>query len=150
MSQRALRATVAAMDKPRLLDRMRDALRARHYSGHTVQENVGGGTLIIGVGDDGVPLGIGEDGFESEDKMYLHLGNLLHSRIGPTHAMYIQVRFDDFKGQRVMAVQCGRAGSPVVLKDGGSERFYVRTEASTTELTPGQTNDYVAQRFKVA
>ena len=28
---------MAAMDKPRLLDQMRDALRARHYSPHTEQ-----------------------------------------------------------------------------------------------------------------
>lgn len=111
--------------------------------------NAGGGKLIIGVADDGVPVGIQEDGFESEDKMYLHLVNLLNSRIGPKHMMYIQVRFDDYRTRRVMVVECGRAASPVFLKDGSTERFYVRTGASTTELTPSQTNEYVAQRFKV-
>jgi hypothetical protein len=111
--------------------------------------NASGGTLIIGVADDGVPVGIHEDGFESEDKMYLHLGNLINSRIGPKHMMYVQVRFDDYKAHRVMVVECGLAGSPVFLKDGAAERFYVRTGASTTELTPSQTSEYVAQRFKV-
>jgi site-specific recombinase XerD len=36
-SPRARSATVAAVDKPRLLDQIRDALRARHYSPHTEQ-----------------------------------------------------------------------------------------------------------------
>jgi len=109
--------------------------------------NQKGGTLIIGVADDGVPVGIVEDGFESEDKMYLHLINLLNARIGPKHMMYIQVRFDDYKNHRVMVVDCQAAGSPVFLKDGATERFYVRTGASTTELTPSQIHDYVRQRF---
>lgn len=46
--------------------------------------NASGGTVIIGVADDGVPVGIDEDGFENEDKMYLHLVNLLNSRNGAT------------------------------------------------------------------
>jgi len=48
-----------------------------------------------------------------------------------------------------MVVQCSRAGSPVFLKDGAAERFYVRTGASATGLTPSQINEYVAMRFKV-
>lgn len=103
--------------------------------------NAGGGTLIVGVADDGVPVGIQEDGFGNEDKMYLHLTNLLNGRIGPKHMMYIQVRFDDYKNHRVMVVECGRAASPVFLKEGNTERFYVHTGASTTE--------HVAQRFRV-
>lgn len=110
--------------------------------------NASGGALIIGVADDGVPVGIDQDGFENEDKMYLHLDNLLNSRIGAKHHMYIQVRFDDFKNHRVMVVECGRAGSPVFLKDGNTERFYLRTGASTTELSPAQTHEYLKQRFK--
>jgi len=39
--------------------------------------NVNGGTLVIGVTDDGNPVGIGADKFANEDKMYLHLVNLI-------------------------------------------------------------------------
>lgn len=112
--------------------------------------NASGGTLIIGVADDGTPVGIQEDGFENEDKAYLHLVNLINSRIGPKHMMYIHVRFDDYKRRRVMVVECGPAQSPVFLKDGNVERFYLRTGASATELTPSQTHEYVKQRFGVA
>jgi len=41
-------------------------------------------------------------------------------------------------------------GVPVgIQEDGNTERFYVRTGASITELTPSQSNEYVAQRFRV-
>ena len=40
-------------------------------------------------------------------------------------------------------------GVPVgIQEDGNTEHFYVRTGASTTELTPSQTNEYMGQRFR--
>jgi hypothetical protein len=44
--------------------------------------SVAGGTLIVGIMDDGLPVGIGLDGFASEDKMNLHLANLITGHIG--------------------------------------------------------------------
>jgi hypothetical protein len=109
--------------------------------------NMRGGRLIIGVGDDGEPVGIRTDHFASEDKMHLHLINLLKDKIGPHHMLYIHPRFEDFEDERVMVVECWEARSPVYLKDGGVERFYVRTGASTTELTGSQMQEYIKRRF---
>lgn len=39
--------------------------------------NTNGGILIIGIADNGTPVGIDNDGFENEDKMSLHLVNLV-------------------------------------------------------------------------
>ena len=33
------------------------------------------------------------------------------------------------------------------LKDGNTERFYIRTGPSTTELSLSQTQEYIKQRF---
>jgi predicted HTH transcriptional regulator len=109
--------------------------------------NSHGGTLIIGVMDDGSPVGIEKDGFLNEDKMALHLVNLLRDRLGPQHMMYIHPRFDDYQGQRVLAVECRAGKSPVFLRDGQVERFYIRTGASSTELSASQTQSYIKQRF---
>jgi predicted HTH transcriptional regulator len=109
--------------------------------------NLRGGKLIIGVGDGGEPIGIGADSFSSEDKMHLHLVNLLKDKIGSHHMMYIHPRFEDFEGTRVMVVECWQARSPVYLKDGNVERFYIRTGASTTELSGSQMQQYMKQRF---
>lgn len=109
--------------------------------------NTRGGTLIIGVSDDGGTVGVDVDGFPSEDKMHLHLVNLLKERIGAQHSMYIHPRFEDRAEARVLVVECWAANSPVFVKDGSAERFFVRTGAATTELSASQTQEYIAQRF---
>ncbi len=110
--------------------------------------NTNGGTLIIGVSDDGSPLGIDVDGFPNEDKMSLHLVNIVKSRMGPQAMTRMHVHFEDYEGSRVLIIRCGNAASSVFVKDGDVERFYVRTGPSTTELTASQTQEYVKQRFR--
>ena len=110
--------------------------------------NTHGGTLVVGMADDGNPVGIDVDNFINEDKMYLHLVNLINGRIGPQHMMHIQPRFDDYDHTRVLVVECGKGKAPVYVKDGNSEKFFVRTGASTTELSVSQVQEYIAQRFK--
>lgn len=109
--------------------------------------NANGGVLIVGVEDNGDPIGIEEDEFPNEDKMNLHLVNLLRDRIGPQYMMYIHPRFEDYEEVRVLAVECLPAQSPVFVKDGKVEKFYIRTGAATAELTPSQTQDYIQQHF---
>lgn len=107
----------------------------------------GGGTLFLGVTDDGVALGIEADSFKNEDKMYLHLNNLIKDRIGAKHMLYIHPHFDDFEDKRVLVVECLPARSPVYLKEGNDERFYIRSVAATIELKGGEAQDFIAQRF---
>ncbi len=109
--------------------------------------NARGGTLIIGVSDDGETVGIEVDGFINEDKMHLHLVNLLRNRIGAQHLMYIHPRFEDRDEARVLVVECWPSNSSAFVKDGGAERFYIRTGAATTELSATQMQQYVGQRF---
>jgi hypothetical protein len=109
--------------------------------------NSKGGSLIIGVTDDGTPLGLAKDGFENEDKMSLHLANLLRDRIGTQHALYVQPRFEDLDAERVMVVECAAAKAPVFVKDGSTERFYVRNGVATMELSPSQQTQFIKARF---
>ena len=111
--------------------------------------NSGGGTLVIGVKDDGEPLGIGVDAFSSEDKMNLHLVNLVSERIGAHQFLYVHPHFGDFEGVRIMAIDCKPSRSPAFVKDGNTEKFYTRTGAATAELTGRQMQDYIKQRFGI-
>lgn len=110
--------------------------------------NTNGGTLIVGVSDDGTPVGIEADKFPNEDKMSLHLVNIVKARMGPQAMTAMHVHFEDYDDSRVLAIRCPRSPAPVFVKDGEIERFYIRTGPSTTELTASQTQGYINQRFK--
>lgn len=111
--------------------------------------NSRGGTLLIGITDDGEPVGIpGADQFPNEDKMALHLVNLISSKIGTQYMMYIHPRFEDHDGHRVMAVECWPARSPVFVKGEKGEHFYVRAGPSTPELPASQIQEYIELRFR--
>ena len=110
--------------------------------------NTNGGTLIVGVSDDGTPVGIDADKFPNEDKMSLHLVNIVKNRMGPQAMTAMHVHFEDYDDSRVLVIRCSRSPAPVFVKDGEIERFYVRTGPSTTELTASQIQGYIKQRFK--
>jgi predicted HTH transcriptional regulator len=53
-----------------------------------------GGMLVIGVDDDGKVLGLAADDFPNEDKMGLHLVNLIRDRIGDIFLPYVHPHFE--------------------------------------------------------
>lgn len=110
--------------------------------------NTSGGKLVVGVRDDGTPLGVDADDFVNEDKMSLHLVNLVNGRMGPQAMAFANIHFDDYEDCRVMVVQCHKSGKPVFVKDGEHEHFYIRTGPSSTQLSPSQTQDYIRQRWR--
>ena len=110
--------------------------------------NTNGGTLILGVSDDGTLVGIDADKFSNEDKMSLHLVNILKNRMGTQAIMSIHFHFEDYDDSRVLVARCSRSSTPCFVKDGDIERFYVRTGPSTTELPASETQNYIKHRFK--
>ena len=110
--------------------------------------NTNGGTLIIGMSDDGKPVGIEADGFLNEDRMGLHLVNVVKEHLGPKAMIFIQLHFDDYEDKRVLIVKCYRSAMPIFLKEGVLEKFFIRTGPSTTELSASQTLDYIKHRFE--
>lgn len=110
--------------------------------------NTNGGMLVIGVSDDGSPVGIQADDFANEDKMNLHLVNIVKTRMGVQAMTSLNAHFDDHDECRVMVVKCRKSPTPIFLKDGDTERFFIRTGPSTTELSASQTQEYINQRFK--
>ncbi|MEP3350123.1 MAG: DUF262 domain-containing protein [Marinomonas sp.] len=107
-----------------------------------------GGKLLIGVGDDGNAIGISMDNFKNEDKMFLHLNNLIKDCIGAEFMLYINAHFDDFDDKRVLIVNCAPSRSPVYLSEKNEERFYVRSVAATLELKGNKAQNYITQRFR--
>ena len=110
--------------------------------------NAKGGTLLIGVADDGGVLGIGADGFPNEDKMGLHLVNLIKERIGEVFLPYVHPHFEDEEGERVLSVRCEPGPKAAFLKDGQAQRFYVRGGNATAELSGVAITEYINHRFR--
>lgn len=96
--------------------------------------NARGGTLLIGVSDNGEIQGPEADGFPNEDKMGLHLVNLMKDRVGEVFMHYVHYRFEDDEGGRVLAVRCDKDPKAAFVRDAAAQRFYVRGGASTQEL----------------
>ena len=110
--------------------------------------NSSGGTLLIGIRDDGAVTGIDEQSFESRDKLNLHLTNLIASQIGNEFLPFISFRLSDHDGKGVMRIVCRKSGSPVFLKEGKRETFFVRSGPSSVELHGMDTLNYVDNRFR--
>ena len=61
--------------------------------------------------------------------------------------MYIHPRFAEYQEHEVLTVECSASKSPVYMKDGNTERFFIRAGASTSELTMSEAQGYIKQRF---
>jgi predicted HTH transcriptional regulator len=88
--------------------------------------NAKGGTLLVGVADNGEILGVESDGFPNEDKMGLHLVNLVKDRLGEVFLPYVHPHFEDQDDQRVLAILCEKGPKAAFVKDGNLQRFFVR------------------------
>jgi hypothetical protein len=110
--------------------------------------NAGGGTLLIGVFDDGTLVGVSPDEFPNEDKMSLHLVNLIRDRIGEVFLPYVHPDFEEHEGGRVLSVRCERGPKPAFVKDGSAQKFFVRGANATIELFGPSVLEYSSQRFK--
>ena len=110
--------------------------------------NTAGGRLIIGIADDGTAVGIDVDRFPNEDKMHLHLMNIVSGRCGLEAATCVDARFEWHGPGRVLIADCRRSRRPVYVKDGNTQKFFVRIGPASRELTGGDLVDYVDGRFR--
>lgn len=108
--------------------------------------NTDGGRLVVGVADDGAAIGVDVDGFANEDKMHLHLINVVSGRCGAEAATLLDARFESYGASRVLVVDCKKSRRPVYVKEGDTQRFFVRTGPATRELTGGDLVSYVDGR----
>ncbi len=105
--------------------------------------NSAGGALLFGVSDDGTICGVDMDGFENTDKCLLHIKNLLNHHIGAEFSNSINTLVLTVENKTVAMLQCSAAGTPVFLKIGKSEEFYIRSGPSSVKLSPSQIVDFV-------
>ncbi len=109
--------------------------------------NSKGGTLFIGVDDGGEVVGLDRDNFTNEDKLALHLDNLIKAQLGSSVFACVKPGFGELDGKRFLAVECAPSSKPVFLKSGATEEFYIRAGASSPALPASHMHEYIQQRF---
>ncbi len=109
--------------------------------------NNDGGVLFIGVKDNQEILGISEDDFINEDKMLLHLGHLITSKMGELalNDVHFTVVTIDYK--KIIRVDCTAASVPVYITDNHTEYFYVRSGIQTVSYSIMNAVSYIKKRF---
>ena len=112
--------------------------------------NSDGGVLLIGVADAGEILGTSADRFDNDDKYLLHVNNRIREYIGLEFVSFINFQLVPIEGQKVLLVQCQPSPSPVFLKSGKDEQFYVRVGPGNRRLSTSEVLNYVTNRKATA
>ncbi len=105
-----------------------------------------GGNILIGVQDDGVILGLESDGFVNDDKMLLHLNNLINRHIGLEFAKYIIPMIKKIGHHQILVISCEPASEPAYLKNNEDESFYIRAGPSSRKLPSSKIVEYIKKR----
>ena len=109
--------------------------------------NSWGGILLIGVEDKGNILGLENDKFENDDRMLLHLTQMVNERLGTHFMQFINCEVEMMEGKKIMRIDVQPSNLPAYLTNNNEEYFYVRTGPSTTDLKPSQIYEYINNRF---
>ncbi len=109
--------------------------------------NTDGGILIVGVSDNKEIIGLEKDSFVSDDKLKLHLNNMIKNSIGAQFMHFVNYDLLDIDGKKILKIECMPSNKRVFLKDNGIEEFYIRNGPSTIKLQGNPLIDYIHNRF---
>lgn len=109
--------------------------------------NTSGGTLLVGVDDDGNILGLKDDGFVNDDKLLLHVVNIIKDRIGNIVLSNIHYELIEINSKKILRVDCKPVSEPAFAKCKSDECFYIRSGPSTISLSFSQFIKYYKKRF---
>ena len=110
--------------------------------------NTDGGTILVGVSDKGEILGLEKDAFISNDKLKLHLNNMIKEHIGTQFMPFIQYELFPISDKHILKIDCLPSTKRVFLKNNSEEEFYVRNGPSSSKITGNSLIDYINHRFK--
>ena len=109
--------------------------------------NTKGGDLLAGINDGGQIIGLEKDGFKNDDKLGLHLTNLIKNNIGNEFLPFIRFEIIKIKEKKILRVFCKESKKRVFLKSGHEEEFYVRNGPASIRLEGSSLVDYIQHKF---
>jgi hypothetical protein len=109
--------------------------------------NTKGGNLLVGIDDDKNILGLKNDNFQNDDKINLHLTNLIKSHIGNEFLPFIKFTIVQVQNKKVFLIICKESRKRVFLKYGDREEFYIRNGPASIKLEGNALIDYIHHKF---
>lgn len=115
--------------------------------------NTEGGILLIGVNDSGEIIGLEKDYYSlnsnsGRDKFLKKLSEIINKYLGSDNHALITPEFLRKEQKDVCVLKVSKSNRPVYLKDGQENKFYIRTQNSSMELTGSEADQYKEKRFK--
>jgi len=101
----------------------------------------------VGVEDSGNILGIEADRFQNEDRMLLHLNNLIKQHIGLEFAGSLFFDLRPMGTKKILVIDCERSDEPVFLKNKGAEEFFIRVGPGSRRLSTSEVVEYLKTRI---
>jgi len=108
--------------------------------------NSEGGYLLIGIDDNRKTIGIENDLVVlggSEDNFELRLTNLVNAYVGKINRPFIDVKFCDLDGKRIVKVSINKTPRPVFLEEGNKKYFFIRSGNSCQPLDVSEVTEYI-------
>lgn len=109
--------------------------------------NSTGGILFVGVNDNKEVTGIAVDAFANNDKFQLHFTNIFNQHIGEQFSSSISAELINIKEEYIFRIDCFRSKTPVFLRAGEKEEFFIRVGATTQELHGSKLVKYISKNF---
>lgn len=109
--------------------------------------NTSGGNLLVGVNDGGHIVGLETDGFQNDDKLGLHLTNLIKTHIGNEYLPFIKFEIIPITDKKILRIACKESKKRVFLKINNEEEFYVRNGPASARLEGEALVDYIQHKF---
>jgi predicted HTH transcriptional regulator len=113
--------------------------------------NAEGGRVVLGVKDDGKIIGVEGDyqlqGKKNRDGFEIELSNKLEGKLGAGVLPLVRVHFVKIQDHDVCVIQVTPSSKPVYMKDGDTDKFYVRLQNSTRAFSIEEATEYIQERF---
>ncbi len=96
--------------------------------------NSKGGTLLIGIDDKGKIFGIEKDNFIDNDRLQLHVSNIIKQKIGKENSHLTSIEIIKINKKNIVKISCKKSKKPILLREEKEEQFYIITGPSTSMI----------------
>jgi predicted RNA-binding protein with RPS1 domain len=142
------------LNTPKITKELKDIVTISWIKTIAAFANSKGGELFVGIGEDKDGklqlLGMDKDlkYFKTEDDLLVNFDNQFQQYIGNQHQWLVNTKIVNMDGgKKIFYIKVKESPKPIIVKKGKEEIFYIRREASTSQLSFSEYTEYHNVRF---